>query len=140
MSGVTLVRVSEQPIVQDVLEGAVRGDAHGALVVFAGIVRDHDGGRAVTALEYTAHPDAEAVLRACAERIAAAHPEVAIAAEHRIGPLRIGEAALVCAVASAHRAVAFSACAALVDEIKAVVPIWKEQRFADGTSEWVGIA
>ena len=57
---------------------------------------------------------------------------------HRTGELGVGDLAIVCAAASAHRAEAFAACAELVDEIKRTVPIWKEQHFADGTVEWVG--
>ena len=138
MRGVVLARIAADPL--DVAEcaRAVWTQADGATVTFAGVVRDHDGGRGVTALEYTAHPDAEAVLLDAAERVAQRHPSVGIAVAHRVGPLRIGDVALACAVASGPRAEAVAACADLVDEVKATVPIWKEQHFADGTSEWVG--
>lgn len=112
----------------------------GAVVDFSGIVRDHDGGRSVERLAYTAHPSAEETMARVAREVAAAHPSVRIWAAHRIGDLRIGDHALVAAVASAHRAEAFTACAELVEQIKAEVPIWKEQFFADGAKEWVGIA
>ncbi len=138
MTGVVLARVTADVLRLAECEALVGSPADGAVVGFAGVVRDHDGGRVVTALEYTAHPDAERMLRASAERIAALHPEVTVAAAHRTGALAIGDVALVCAAASAHRAAAFAACAALVDDIKRSVPIWKEQRFADGSSEWVG--
>ncbi|MFD5821072.1 molybdenum cofactor biosynthesis protein MoaE [Nesterenkonia xinjiangensis] len=111
----------------------------GAVVDFAGIVRDHDGGRTVERLSYTAHPSAEEALTRVAREVAAAHPSVRIWAAHRVGDLHIGDHALVVAVASAHRAEAFAACAELVEQIKAQVPIWKEQFFADGAKEWVGI-
>lgn len=117
---------------------AVSSDDAGAVVTFAGIVRDHDGGRSVSLLEYEAHPTAQTVLLAVAESVAADFPGVRIAIEHRVGSLRVGDLALACAVASAHRADAFAACSRLVDEVKLGVPIWKNQRFADGTSEWVG--
>ncbi|WP_292831531.1 molybdenum cofactor biosynthesis protein MoaE [Microbacterium sp.] len=116
----------------------VAGASAGALVTFEGVVRDHDDGRGVTALEYTAHPGATEVIAAVCARVADAHEGVRLAAVHRTGRLRVGEAAIVCAVSSAHRAAAFAACAELVDELKALLPIWKEQRFTDGTTEWVG--
>ena len=114
-----------------------RPDA-GAVVSFSGVVRDHDGGRKVRALEYSSHPGAPDVIVRVAAQIAAAHPEVqALAVSHRIGPLEIGDSALACAVSAAHRAEAFAACAALVDEVKLQLPIWKRQEFTDGSEEWV---
>lgn len=138
MRGVVCARITEAPLAVEACERAVRSSRDGAVVGFTGVVRDHDGGRGVVELEYTAHPEAESALRSAAERVARRHPEVALAVAHRIGRLRIGDVALACAAASPHRAEAFAACAALVDEVKATVPIWKEQRFSDGTSEWVG--
>ncbi|AZZ55375.1 molybdenum cofactor biosynthesis protein MoaE [Rathayibacter iranicus] len=134
---VALTRLSAEPITLDECEQAVHSPAHGAVVTFAGVVRDHDEGRGVLRLAYEAHPDAGDALLASAGRIAQRWPEARIAAMHRVGTLVVGELALACAVASAHRAEAFEACAALVDDIKATVPIWKEQAFHDGTSEWV---
>ncbi len=114
-----------------------RPDA-GAVVSFSGVVRDHDGGRGVRALEYSSHPGADDVITRVAAQVAAKHPDVhALAVSHRIGPLAIGDSALVCAVSAAHRAEAFAACAALVDEVKLQLPIWKRQEFADGSEEWV---
>jgi molybdopterin synthase catalytic subunit len=108
------------------------------VVSFSGAVRDHDGGRAVRALEYSGHPSAGDVITRVAAQVLAAHPKVlALAVSHRIGPLAIGDAALACAVSAAHRAEAFVACAALVDEVKLQLPIWKRQEFADGSEEWV---
>ena len=138
-SPVRLAGVTADPIDPDAVAAAVVGDGHGALVVFHGIVRDHDGGRPVVSLGYEAHPSAETRLRTVAEEVADAVPGVRLAVVHRTGELAIGEFALVCAVAAAHRAEAFDACARLVDELKLAVPIWKHQRFADGGSEWVGI-
>ncbi|MBO0982259.1 molybdenum cofactor biosynthesis protein MoaE [Rathayibacter sp. SD072] len=134
---VALVRISSEPITVDECEDAVDSPAHGAVVTFAGVVRDHDEGRGVVRLGYEAHPDASAALAASARRIVERFPEVRVAAVHRVGDLVVGDLALACAVASPHRAAAFEACAALVDDIKASVPIWKEQSFVDGTSEWV---
>ncbi|MWB97525.1 molybdenum cofactor biosynthesis protein MoaE [Agromyces seonyuensis] len=135
---VAFARVSETTVSVEECAAAVAGDADGAVVTFAGVVRDHDDGRGVRRLEYTGHPDAERIIGEVCRAVAREHPAVAIAAAHRVGPLGIGDLALACAVASAHRAEAFAACAALVDRIKAETPIWKEQFFDDGSAEWVG--
>lgn len=119
-------------------EDAVRHPAAGAVVSFAGVVRDHDHGRTVTELEYEGHPSAATVLSEVAAELAADHPTVtAVAVSHRVGVLRIGDVALAAAVASAHRAEAFAACARLVDLVKQRLPVWKRQVFADGGEEWV---
>jgi molybdopterin synthase catalytic subunit len=118
-------------------EAAVADPRAGAVVSFAGIVRDHDHGRGVVRLEYEGHPSALDVLRAVAEEIAADPDVIAIAVSHRVGPLEVGDVALAAAVATAHRAAAFAACARLVDRVKEKLPIWKHQIFADGTDEWV---
>jgi molybdopterin synthase catalytic subunit len=118
-------------------EKAVADPRAGAVITFQGVVRDHDGGRGVTLLEYEGHPSAAAVLREVAEEIAADPTVYAVAVSHRVGVLRIGDVALVAAVSTAHRAAAFTACARLVDEAKARLPIWKRQVFTDGTEEWV---
>jgi molybdopterin synthase catalytic subunit len=87
-----------------------------------------------------AHPSAEQELRRVAEEIAGKYPEaITIAAVHRIGRT-VGDVAVVVGVACAHRAEAFHACHTLIDELKASVPVWKHQRFTDGTDEWVGSA
>jgi molybdopterin synthase catalytic subunit len=112
--------------------------AAGALVGFVGMIRDHDHGRAVVELEYSAHPSAAYVLGEVVADVAARSPGTrAVAASHRIGVLRIGEAALVAAVSADHRQAAFATCALLVDTIKERLPVWKRQVFADGTDEWV---
>jgi molybdopterin synthase catalytic subunit len=104
-------------------------------------VRDHDDGRHVTRLEYSAHPSAQQTLSDVAAEIAAdCHGVRAIALSHRVGPLQIGDAALVVAVAADHRAAAFATCARLVDTVKARLPVWKHQFFADGSDEWVNSA
>lgn len=112
----------------------------GAVVSFSGIVRNHDGGKDVASLGYSAHPTAAAVIADVAAGIAERYDGVRIWVGHRTGPLRIGDAALVAAVASAHRGTAFAACSELVDTVKAQVPIWKEQVFGDGSVEWVGVS
>ena len=129
--------VGEEPL--DVAEHAalVEQAGAGAVVTFAGVVRDHDGGRSVTELEYVGHPTAQDVLAGLATEFAA-RPEVhAVAVSHRIGLLGIGDVALACAVSTSHRAAAFTLCAELVDEVKKRLPIWKRQVFTDGEEEWV---
>ncbi|HEV7471477.1 MAG: molybdopterin synthase catalytic subunit [Pseudonocardiales bacterium] len=112
--------------------------AAGAVVTFAGVVRDHDGGRSVNGLEYSAHPTAESVVAQVAADVAARATGVrAIAVSHRVGPLGIGDVALACAVAADHRKEAFDTCAELVEEVKRLLPVWKHQAFADGSDEWV---
>lgn len=130
-------------ITDDVLDDAaiesfVLDAANGALVTFRGIVRDHDHGASVTALDYQAHPDAQRFLLAACESIAA-ESGLRVAAAHRTGSLAVGDTALVAAVASPHRAESFAACQRLVDTIKQTVPIWKRQHLADGLTEWVGL-
>jgi molybdopterin synthase catalytic subunit len=129
--------VTAEPLDLTAYERAVTDRRAGAVVSFAGVVRDHDHGRQVTRLEYEAHPSAEAVLKEVAAEIAADPAVIAVAVAHRVGPLEIGDVALAAAVACAHRGAAFAACARLVDEVKARLPVWKHQIFADGTDEWV---
>ncbi|MGW4365313.1 molybdenum cofactor biosynthesis protein MoaE [Nocardia takedensis] len=133
---VRVARISDRALDPTEVESAVSGPEHGAVVVFTGKVRDHDGGQAVSALEYSAHPEAERFLRTCCEQVAA-RSRLPVAAVHRVGPLTIGDLAIVVAVAAPHRAEAFRVCAELVDRIKLEVPIWKRQQFTDGLSEWV---
>ncbi len=134
---IRIARVTDQLLDVAAHAAAVRDGAGGAEVSFCGVVRDHDHGRTVTDLEYSGYPTAEQVLREVAEEVAADPAVIAIAISHRIGKLSIGDVALVGAVSAAHRKQAFEACARLVDEAKARLPIWKRQVFADGTDEWV---
>jgi molybdopterin synthase catalytic subunit len=129
--------VTDQPLNLAAHEAAVADRRAGAVVSFVGVVRDHDHGRSVTSLEYEGHPNAEKVLQEVADEVAADPDVYAVAVSHRIGPLAIGDVALAAAVSTAHRAAAFAACARLVDEAKARLPIWKRQVFTDGTEEWV---
>ena len=143
MTGVDVIRLAEvrqTPLSVDEVRNAVADPAAGGIALFAGAVRDHDEGKTVTALSYTAHPSAQDQLRQVAERIAAQFDVRAVAAVHRTGDLEIGDLAVVVGVSSGHRATAFEACRALIDELKQTVPIWKHQRFAGGASEWVNSA
>ncbi|MET4165076.1 MULTISPECIES: molybdenum cofactor biosynthesis protein MoaE [Gordonia] len=112
----------------------------GAVVGFVGAVRDHDGGRTVTALHYSGHPTAATVLAEVVEQVSAVDGVRAVAVSHRIGDLAIGDIAFVVAVAADHRRAAFETCSRLVDEVKARLPVWKHQFFDDGTDEWVNSA
>ncbi|MEO6885817.1 MAG: molybdenum cofactor biosynthesis protein MoaE [Jatrophihabitantaceae bacterium] len=132
-----LVQISEQPLDVAAHEAAVADFAAGARVVFCGVVRDQDGGRTVTELEYLGHPSAQQILDEIAAKFAADPEVLALAVSHRVGSLKIGDHALVAAVATAHRHEAFEICARLVDEVKHRLPIWKRQVFDDGTDEWV---
>ncbi|WP_435300090.1 molybdenum cofactor biosynthesis protein MoaE [Timonella sp. A28] len=119
-------------------ENLVEDPRVGAVVSFGGVVRNHDSRAGVTRLDYEGHPRAAEILSDIATDMASRFPGVRIAVSHRIGTLEVGHVALAAAVASAHRAEAFGCCAQLVEEIKARLPIWKNQFFDDGTQEWVG--
>lgn len=133
----TLVSVSLEPLDVAAHEAAIAHAGAGASVVFCGVVRDTDHGRAVVELEYQGHPSAERVLREIVSEFSAEDDVLAVAVSHRVGVLGIGDVALVAAVATAHRREAFDACTRLVEEVKHRLPIWKRQVFTDGTDEWV---
>jgi molybdopterin synthase catalytic subunit len=140
-SVVVRAALTDEPIGLAEHEELVSHRSAGAVVGFVGVVRDHDGGRQVLRLEYSAHPSAGDVIAEVVSEVASQSSGVrAVAASHRTGILQIGEAALVVAVAADHRQAAFAGCAQLVDAIKARLPVWKHQFFADGTDEWVGSA
>lgn len=133
-----LALISAEPLDVALVESFVLTESDGALVTFRGIVRDHDRGQPVTALDYRAHPDAAAFLQRCCETVAR-ESGVRVAAAHRTGSLVVGDIALIASAAAAHRAEAFAACERVVELIKSEVPIWKRQHFAGGTTEWVGL-
>lgn len=162
-----LFAVRDTPLSVDEVIRAVADPRAGGVAVFIGMVRNHDTGQhgqheqgdqaargeypggnpevhadapdaLVTGLEYTAHPTALAQLRETAEKVLAEHPVTALAAVHRTGALAVGDLAVVCAASAAHRAEAFAACRALIDALKARVPIWKREEFEDGSHIWVG--
>jgi molybdopterin synthase catalytic subunit len=138
---IRLIAIRDTDLSVDEVRSAIADPAAGGEVLFVGTVRDNDGDKGVTALSYTAHPSAEAELRKVAEAIVVKYPDViALAAVHRVGDLAVGDLAVVVGVSCPHRAEAFHACHALIDELKASVPIWKHQRFTDGADEWVGSA
>ncbi len=137
---VTLSRVTDEPLDLMGHVAAVDDPAAGATVSFAGVVRDHDGGRSVTDLEYHEHPTAAALVAEVAADIAGRDGVIAVAVSHRVGMLAVGDVALAAAVSAAHRREAFDACSDLVDEVKRRLPVWKRQVFSDGSDEWVGSA
>lgn len=138
MAVIRLVAVREAPLSVDEVLRAVSDEAAGGTALFVGTVRSTDSGRAVTRLEYSAHPGAEAAIREVAAAVTRQFPAVAVAAVHRVGELGVGEPAVIVAVSCPHRAEAFDAARRLIDGIKGTVPIWKHQVFADGGEEWVG--
>ncbi|HEU5157732.1 MAG TPA: molybdenum cofactor biosynthesis protein MoaE [Streptosporangiaceae bacterium] len=136
---IRLIGIRDAPLSVDEVLAAVRDHGTGGTAVFIGTVRDEDNARAVTRLSYSAHPSAEQELRRIMEKVAGDYPVRALAAVHRVGDLELGDLAVVVAAACPHRAEAFEACRRLIDDLKAEVPIWKHQVFADGDAEWVGM-
>jgi len=135
---VRLVAIQDTPLsVDDVLK-SLDDEASGGLVLFVGRVRDHDQGKGVTGLSYSAHPTALDRLHEVCARVAEQSDVTGVAAVHRVGDLAIGDLAVVVATTAGHRGSSFEASRALIDTLKAEVPIWKHQLFTDGTEEWVG--
>jgi molybdopterin synthase catalytic subunit len=140
VSVVRLIAIRESELSVDEVRAAVADPAAGGIALFAGAVRDSDHDRGVIGLSYSAHPSAADELQRVAEVIAEKFRVIGVAAVHRVGDLAIGDLAVVVAVACPHRAEAFDACRALIDELKRSVPIWKHQQYAGGGSEWVNSA
>jgi len=136
---IRLIGIRDTPLSVDEVLAAVRDRGAGGTAVFVGTVRDEDHRRVVTRLSYSAHPSVEQELRRVMEKVAGDYPARALAAVHRVGNLEIGDLAVVVAAACPHRGEAFEACRRLIDDLKAQVPIWKHQVFADGDDEWVGM-
>jgi molybdopterin synthase catalytic subunit len=133
-----LIDIRDTPLDVDEVMAALDDATSGGVTVFVGRVRDHDGDHGVTGLEYSAHPGALDKLRDVCAQVAASYDVTALAAVHRTGTLAIGDIAVICATATGHRGESFDATRALIDTLKAEVPIWKHQSFSDGTEEWVG--
>lgn len=129
--------LTTDPIDPAALLSEVQTPRDGAVALFVGAVRDHDGGRPVVRLQYEAYePMAEKELSRIAEELTRNRRDVRVAIRHRIGSLAIGEVAVVVAAAAPHRDEAFAACRSGIEAIKARVPIWKKQHGPDG-SFWV---
>lgn len=129
-----------EPISASLLVEEVMSHGSGAIVTFSGNVRDHDHGKLVESLRYEIHPSSSHILSETVKEVSLRHNLTGVAVAHRYGEIAIGDAALIVTVAAEHRSEAFAACAELVDQIKAKIPMWKHQVFMDGTDEWVNSA
>lgn len=135
-----VVDVRDRPLSVDEALAAVQHPRAGAVALFVGTVREHDGEReGVTRLTYSAHPEASTQLERIAESVSREDEVHGVYAVHRVGDLAVGDLAVVCAVSAEHRAEAFAAARRLIEELKAQVPIWKHQAFSDGEAQWVGL-
>lgn len=128
--------VTPEDVDTEALLASVSDDRAGAVVTFAGVVRNHDHGQVVTGIEYVGHPSASEVMAGLVAEFAQRDGVHAVAAQHRIGTLGIGGVALFVAVAASHRKQAFDCASDLVDRVKEALPIWKKQFLVDGTHEW----
>jgi molybdopterin synthase catalytic subunit len=136
---VRLASITESPLDVGRAVTLVSASNVGGIALFIGTVRNHDHGADVASLDYTQHPTAPDVLARCAAETAELHNVETVAVEHRIGHLEVGDVAVVVAVGAVHREAALAGCAHLINTLKAEVPIWKEQHFASGDAEWVGL-
>jgi molybdopterin synthase catalytic subunit len=134
---VRLLDLRETPLDATEVLAAVDDPSAGGVNVLVGVVRAHDGGESVGHLEYSAHPTAIDRLREVAQGVAEEFEVIALAAVHRTGHLEIGDTAVIVAASAAHRGQAYDASRALIDRLKATVPVWKHQVFTDGREEWV---
>ena len=134
----SLFEIIDQPIdVEEVRQKVIDRNA-GAITVFIGTVREMTKGKKTLHLEYQAYPPmAIKMFEQISKEIQAQWPEVKVAITHRIGHLEISDIAVVIAVSSPHRKVAYAANEFAIDRIKQIVPIWKKEHWEDGT-EWIG--
>lgn len=129
--------ITRDPIDVNALMRRVRSDADGALLTFAGVVRDHHEGRSVVALSYEAYEEmAENKLRSICEEITSQLEVGDIAVVHRVGQLDIGDVSVAIAVAAPHRDAAYRASREIIERLKREVPVWKKERYADGEEVW----
>ena len=136
MSAEIATGITDEPLDTGALIDSARRDTCGAVASFIGVVRNHDGGESVDALEYSSHPSSQQILRDIAVEFKDRPGVHRIVAWHRVGRLGIGEDAMVVAVAAEHRAQAFRAVEAIVEDVKAKLPIWKKQELTDGSHNW----
>ncbi len=132
--------VTDAPVHIQELSKLVANPHSGAVVTFCGDVRNHDGGKEVASLLYEIHPSASEQIKLITQSIMGRFEIEKVAVAHRYGDIAIGETAFAVAVSAAHRQAAFDACAAIVGEVKAKLPIWKHQKFTDGSDEWINCA
>jgi molybdopterin synthase catalytic subunit len=129
--------LTDQPLDVAAISGSVAGSADGAVAVFVGLVRDHNAGRQVLRLEYEAYPAlALKAFEQIAAEAAGRWTDATLAISHRTGRIEIGEASVVIAAASPHRAEAFAACRYAIERVKQIAPIWKHEHFVGGES-WI---
>ena len=140
MSELVYAVVTDAPVHIQELSKLVANPHSGAVVTFCGDVRDHDGGKEVASLLYEIHPSAPEQIKLITQSVIGRFEIEKVAVAHRYGDIAIGETAFAVAVSAAHRQAAFDACSAIVDEVKAKLPIWKHQKFTDGSDEWVNCA
>src|SRR6516165_3548272 len=134
----SMIRLTRELIDYAALTEAVRGPHCGAVVTFLGTVRDLTGDRVTVALDYEAYPGmAEKKMAEIEADTRARWPVGAMAMVHRLGRLDVGEVSVAVAVSCPHRTQAFDACRHAIDRLKELVPIWKRENWADGTTEWV---
>ena len=139
MSAEIATGITDEPLDTGALIDSARRDTCGAVASFVGVVRNHDGGESVDAIEYSSHPSSQQILRDIVMEFKDRPGVHRIVAWHRVGHLEIGEDAMVVAVAAEHRAQAFRAVEAIVEEVKAKLPIWKKQELTDGSHNWSGL-
>jgi molybdopterin synthase catalytic subunit len=141
MGDVRIARISAEPLDVAAHLAAVSSPQAGAVATFVGQVRDHDPDAVgeVVRLDYSAHPDASAVLERLAREIAADDGVLGLAVSHRVGNLGVGDVAIVTCVSTAHRDLACRLCRELVERVKAELPVWKRQVVSDGSHTWIGI-
>ena len=130
--------LTEAPIRLDPLIDQVRAPDRGGIAIFLGLVRDHHQGRSVLGLDYSAYgPMAEQETERIIKEAESREPRAAVAVQHRIGALTIGDTAVAVVAAAAHRGEAFDACRYVIEELKKRVPVWKRELYSDGSVAWV---
>ena len=132
--------VTDAPVHIQELSKLVANPESGAVVTFCGDVRNHDGGKEVASLLYEIHPSAPEQIKLITQSVIGRFEIEKVAVAHRYGDIAIGETAFAVAVSAAHRQAAFDACSAIVNAVKDQLPIWKHQKFTDGSDEWVNCA
>lgn len=139
MSAEIATGITDEPLDTGALIDSARRDTCGAVASFIGVVRNHDGGESVDAIEYSSHPSSQQILQDIVVEFKDRPGVHRIVAWHRVGRLEIGEDAMVVAVAAEHRAQAFRVVEAIVEDVKAKLPIWKKQELTDGSHNWSGL-
>ncbi|KGT47008.1 MULTISPECIES: molybdenum cofactor biosynthesis protein MoaE [Acinetobacter] len=131
-------RIQDTPLQLDVFDGIQHFPECGGIGIFVGTVRNHHEGKAVKALKYTAYaPVAEKMIRQIEQEIQAKYGVSYVRVVHRIGSLDIGDTAIIAMAYAPHRREAFQACEEAVERVKHEVPVWKEEFYMDGTSQYV---